>query len=909
MDIPPRFLRSRRVPRHRAQACVAQRRHGQQRHIRRRAIPLWALLVACVGLAMAAVPAGSTPSGASSLEPATSGGLASLDRALVRLSTHKRLLVIAAHPDDEDTTLLTWVARGLGGEAAYLSLSRGDGGQNLIGPEVGADLGLLRSQELLSARHIDGARQFFSRAYDFGFTRSIDETLERWPKEVLLEDTARVVRRFKPQVLMSIFPSSARAGHGQHWAAGLVAEEIFALAGDASAFPELDAEGLAPWPIDTFFRAAWFNPEAANVEIPLGTVDPWSGRSIFQIALASRSQHRCQDMGNLQPPGDATGRLTWQAGAGGPGQDVFAGIDTSLPAMAAGLAEGDAKRAVVAELARVETLARDARTHLSAVDFGVARGPVLEIVQRLRAARAHVPVEDPQASHVLALIDEKLAIAQEAAATAAEVIADAVTDRETVVPGGDIVVRSLFWNAGPGTVTAVDVEVESHAGWPLLDSSPAEPGRARFTTQLTDERALNIGIPADAAPTVPYFRQRPLEGDLYDWQGVAPEFKGEPFAPSPLRLRFTFEVDGVPLELMREVVYRARDQVYGEVRRPLRVVPGLEVRTEPSLLVWPTDRSSMALVVDIASNLDQPVSGRLELTVPEGWPAPDAVPFTIADPRGRVAVEVTLVAPEDPGTVRFDVGVAAVVGDTRYTNAYPLVDYEHIRPTPRPQPAAVTVSTIDLGLPNIGRVGYVPGASDRVGELLASVGLPIEFLDTAALTTGDLSVYDAIVIGPRAYEVNPVLAEANPRLLAYTRAGGLTVVQYQQYQFVRGEHAPFALDIHRPHDRVTDETAPVRLLVADHPAFQVPNALADGDWEGWVQERGLYFGGTWDEAWQPLLAMADPGGEEKQGSLLVAPVGEGTYVYTGLAFFRQLPAGVPGGYRLFANLLALGDND
>lgn len=877
-----------------------------------RAHTLSSLILGIVVTLLALTPSGSEAGepgrDVSALEPARSGGLAALDRALVRLSTHRRLLVIAAHPDDEDTSLLTWVARGLGGEAAYLSLSRGDGGQNLIGPELGVGLGVLRSRELLAAREIDGARQFFSRAYDFGYTRSLDETLRRWPEEVLLEDAARVVRRFKPQVLVAIFPATERAGHGQHWASAVVADQLVDAAGRAGAFPGLEADGLLPWDISTFYRAAWWNPEATTLELPLGTLEPWSGRSILQIALHSRSQHRCQDMGNLQPLGGANGRLTWQSGAGGPDGDLFGGIDTSLAAIAQLLPDGPTRATVATALAEVERLALGARSQLDARQPQATTTPLLAIVGKLRSARQAVgDAPEGSAQHVAALIDEKLDIAQEALAVAAQVLADAYTESETVVLGSQLETRSVFWNAGPLEVTGLEVEIVGEEGWNLVGSAPSEPDSSRFATEVTDERTLTVAVAAEARPTVPYFLDRPLDGDLYDWNDVPPDVRGEPFQPPPLRTRFVFELAGVPVALEREVIFRQRDQAFGEVRRPLRAVPALEITAEPAMVVWPlAAEGTPRLHLAIASNLGAAVRGRVEIDAPAGWPTPAPQPFSIAEPGGRTVLEIPLVPPTNlaPGRYAFDVAAIDSEG-RRYDHAYPLVDYEHIRPTALPRPARVSLAALDLKLPALERVGYVRGASDRVPEYLAAVGVPIELLDGEALATGNLSRYDAIVIGSRAYETVPALVRANPRLLDYTHGGGLLIVQYQQYQFARGGYAPHPLDIHRPHDRVTDETAPVRLLVPDHPVFHSPNELNEADWQGWVQERGLYFAGTWDDAYTPLLAMADPGGEEHQGALLVAPQGQGTYVYTGLAFFRQLPAGVPGAYRLLVNLLGL----
>jgi hypothetical protein len=426
---------------------------------------------------------------------------------------------------------------------------------------------------------------------------------------------------------------------------------------------------------------------------------------------------------------------------------------------------------------------------------------------------------------------------------------------------------------------------------------------------------LQPSVPAAAGPTVPYFLRRPMNGSLYDWSEAAPEVRGEPFEPALLVARCELSLDGVPVTLLREVVHRHRDQAVGEVRRPLRIVPRLEVAVSDNLLVWPTSRREPRhLQVTLTSHAAAPVHGRLEAAVEGGgkpWPAVRPLPFTLA-PGDDQVLDLTVAPPAALSPGRYNLKLAAVLdgpdddGSQRFDLAVPVIDYPHIRPTPQPAPAAVTISAADVKLPPLKRVGYVRGASDRVPEFLRQAGLPLELLGPKDLTEGDLGRYDAIVLGSRAYETDPALSHANRRLLDYARDGGLVIVQYQQYPFIEGRFAPFTLDIARPHDRITDETAAVTLLDPANPVFHTPNEIGAADWDGWVQERGLYFAHTWDPSYKPLLAMADPGGQPLQGGLLVAPVGKGTYVYTGLAFFRQLPSGIPGAYRLFANLLALG---
>jgi hypothetical protein len=354
------------------------------------------------------------------------------------------------------------------------------------------------------------------------------------------------------------------------------------------------------------------------------------------------------------------------------------------------------------------------------------------------------------------------------------------------------------------------------------------------------------------------------------------------------------------------VVHRHRDQALGEIRRPLRVVPKVEVGLMDELLVWPVaQKESRKLHVTLTSHAPQAVRGRLTASVEKGWTPVEPVPFSLEPGEERV-VDLTLKPSAGLIPFRYRVRITAVLEDgAELSQSAPVIDYPHIRATPHPEPAEVAISVADVKLPPLKKVGYVRGASDRVPQFLVQVGVPLELLNPQTLLEGDLTRYDAILIGSRAYETDPALARANPRLLDYARNGGLLIVQYQQYPFTEGKFAPFPLEIARPHDRVTDETAPVTLLDPAHPVFTIPNRIGPRDWEGWVQERGLYFLHTWDPAYTPLLAMTDPGQPEMRGGLLVAQLGKGHYVYTGLAFFRQLPAGVPGAYRLLANLLAL----
>ncbi|HKF44918.1 MAG TPA: PIG-L family deacetylase [Thermoanaerobaculia bacterium] len=849
---------------------------------------------------------GVSPPG-TALPPPATGGVGALDLLLAKLSTHRRLLVVAAHPDDEDTALLTLVARGQGGEAAYLSLSRGDGGQNLIGPELSEGLGVIRTRELEAARKLDGARQYFTRAYDFGYSKSVEEAFRLWPRQEVLKDAVRVIRRFRPQVIDHIFSGTPRDGHGQHQESALIAHDAFQAAGDPSAFPELASEGLTPWQPAALYRSTRFlDRDATTVVLSTSGIDSTSGKSYQQIAVASRSLHRSQGTGALQVIGPNETRAAYVAGAGGPQvKDLFGAVDTSLPGIAAEIGEAGRRKRIEDRLRTVQKLAEETRRQLAPTTIPAALAPLSAILEELRAAKALASEAGEKPSGVTMLLDEKIRAAEGAMAIAAGAMVDALSERETAVAGESLAITVSAWNAGGQAleVRKVELATPSWASWRV--PSAEEPAKGLDPGKL-EEWKLSAGPPAGAAPSVPYFLRRPLAGDLYDWSDTPPPVRGEPFEAPLLTAVVTLAVKGTPFRVEREVTYRYRDEAFGEVRHALRVVPKVELTVEPDLLVWPVARKEpRSLDVTLSSNSPDAVSGSVVADVPPGWAAPAGREFRLEKRGDRAFVRLDLTPPAQARTGRWPVSIRAVLpGGEKLEGRIDLIDYEHIRPTPMPKSSAVSLTALDLKLPPLKRVGYVRGASDRVPEALKAVGVPIEEISARELEHGDLSRYDAIVIGPRAYETEPALVASNERVLDYARGGGLVVVQYQQSVFTERGFAPEKLEITRPFDRVTDETAPVKLLDPTHPIVTTPNRIGEADWDGWVQERGLYFANTWAPAYTPLLGMADPGETEKRGSLLAARVGKGRYVYTALAFFRELPAGVPGAYRLFANLLA-----
>jgi LmbE family N-acetylglucosaminyl deacetylase len=824
-----------------------------------------------VGFAACLAAASASGLRAQPLAPAGTGGLIALDRALRGLDQNKRVLVLGAHPDDEDNELVTFLSRGTGAEAAYLSLSRGEGGQNIIGSELGEALGLLRSEELLAARGVDGAHQYFTRAFDFGFSKTLDETLRFWPHDTLLVDVLRVIRRFRPQVVVSIFSGTPRDGHGQHQAAGVVAREAVELLRDST------------WGPRKLYRTARFDTSGTTVVLASGVLDPAVGQSYHQLAMASRSFHRSQEMGRFQDIGASTSRLALVedfTGTSAP-RGVFAGVDTSL-------APG---------LARYAALVDSARRVLTPRDPGRIIPLLAEALVELRTA---APPE---------FRAKKEPVLEEALATAAGVVADAISDDGRVVGGEQFSVTTSLWGAG-GIEAHLDTAIiEAPAGWLVgaatAIAAPTAGGPFSASARGVVARRFAVTVPADAPLSEPYFLARPRVGEVYDWSGAPEEIQGEPFQPPPLVARLETTIAGTPVTLRREVSYRYNDGALGEIRRPLVVVPAVGVEISPSEMVWPVTASGARTVtVTLTNGRRQRVAGSVRLDGPPQFPEADTQLYELDGEDTRRSFTFELRPPRGIMPGRYVVRAAVTVGDASLDRASELVSYPHIRPVAFVRRAALAIEMADLALPRLARVGYVRGAADMVPEALQAVGVPLVLLSADDLEKGNLAQYDVIVIGSRAYETEPALWTSNGRLPDYARQGGRLIVQYQQYGFVRGNGAPFPLTIASPHDRVTDETAPVTVLDWSSPLFRTPNQISSRDWDGWVQERGLYFARTWAPEYRPMLQMGDAG-EQLRGGLLVAPLGRGLYVYTGLSFFRQLPAGVPGAYRLFANLLAL----
>ncbi len=808
--------------------------------------------------------------------PAETPNAAEIRLALAKLNVVGGVLYVAAHPDDENTAFLAWASREKLVDAGYLSMTRGDGGQNLIGTEAGELMGVLRTQELLAARRLDGAKQFFSRAIDFGYSKNPEETLGIWGREQVLADTVRVIRTFRPDVIVTRFPTTGEGGHGHHTASALLAEEAFRAAGDPSRFPE-QLRALTPWqPKRLLWNVFRFGGDAPRKQVPgqvtadLGAFNALLGRSYTEIAALSRSMHKSQGFGSAERRG------TW--------------LNDFKPIL------GDAPKADLFEGVDI-TWAR----------YG-ARGE--EIGKLLRKAEETFRPMDPAAS-VPALAEAWTAIGRIAGSDpllarkrgdVTEVIraclglwVEAIASEPSAAPGASLKVATMILNRSsrPATLESVSVTYAEAAG---------AGGALAANEPLRREIALTL--PGNVPTTQPYWlRERPGKG-LFTV--TDPSLIGLPENPPPLVARFTVSVAGASIPFEAPVVFRRTDPVKGEIYRPFVITPPVMATFDEKVYAF---GSAQPKKVRVTLTSGGATVGVLRLRTEAGFSAsPAEVPFAFTA-RGEERTLVFTVTPpsgaaEAKATAAATIAAEAVVNGKVFSKGVVRVDYPHIPLQTLFPPAEARVLRLDVKAPQA-PVGYVMGSGDEVPDALRQMGYTVTLLSDDELENGDLSRYAAIVTGIRAYNTRPRLKLAEARLMDYVERGGTVVAQYNTTgDLVTEQLGPYPFKLSR--DRVTVEEAPVRFLSPSSSLLTFPNRLTPADFDGWVQERGLYFPGTWDPRYETVIESHDPGESEKPGGLLFAKHGRGAFVYTGYAFFRQLPAGVPGAYRLFVNLVSAG---
>ncbi len=841
-------------------------------------------------------------------------GAAGLTQLLERLQTTASALHTGAHPDDEDSAFLARTARGDHARVAYLSLNRGEGGQNIIGPELFDALGVIRTEELLQARRLDGGEQFFTRTFDYGFSKSRDEAAAKWNEREVLGDMVRVIRMFRPLIIYSRFSGTAADGHGQHQLAGYLTPQAFTAAADPTQFPEQITEGLRPWQARKLYRGVGFRADPANaptMQVQTGIVDPVIGRSYGEIAAEGRSQHKSQEMGSIEPRGPSTSGLRLvdsRVPAAAAEQSVFDGIDVSIPGLAAlaGLPPGT----LASELQAIDAAAKQA---LADYDPRAPERIVPALAAGLRATRearqalAAAPLAAAAAADADFLLSFKERDFSEAVVRAAGVDVDPLADDETVVQGGTLAVDIRTFIVDPSTVSITSATLRAPDGW-TVDAFTAQAGRddSPFNRRETPTNSARyrVRVPADAPLTQPYFVVQPRQGDNYQWPADAP--LGLPFDPPLLTATVSMNVAGMPVSVTRPVQYRIGDRISGELRREVNVVPLVTVGVDTRLLIVPTGRVAhrQRLVVRAMSFSGEAVTGSLRLRVPQGWTAsPAEAPFTLTSKGDKTAVSFDVTAPATRSAGNFDITAEAIVNGAAFARDVQVVSYPHIQTHRFYTPARVNAEVLDLQVAPV-QVGYIMGSGDQVPDALRRIGVDVTLISEEMLATGDLSRFDTIVVGIRASEARPEFVANNARLIQYMERGGTLIVQYQQGEYEARNLPPYPAQA-PSNSRVTDETAPVTILAPQHPVFTFPNRITEADFRGWVQERNLYSFVTFDARYTPLLESHDPGEPPQRGGQVYAQVGRGQYVYTSYAWFRQLPAGVPGAYRQFANLISL----
>ena len=866
---------------------------------------------------------------AQSLEGTGTGAVA-VGLLLRQLDGVKRVLMIGAHPDDEDTSLLTTLDRGWGAETAYLSLTRGDGGQNVIGPELWEGLGVVRTGELDAARELDGAAQFFTRAFDYGFSKSAEEALTFWPREELLADVVWVIRRFRPHVVVSVWSGTPRDGHGQHQASGIIAREAFEAAGDPRRFTEQLAYGVEAWAPDKYYVSNRFGgrgggPEGEPLRIETGRLDPLLGRSLFQLSMESRSQHRSQDMGSPEPLGPAaTGVALVESRVPGGEQGFFAGVDTTLVGLTAGLRDPDPDRARgELGLIRGRRQLEDYRAAVQRAQEDVGLDPsgivddLADALRSLRGAREDLaPIQDRELHQVLERREE---LAMRAFAAAAGITLDVRASDDLIVPGQTVRVDVHLWNGGELALREPRVELGAPAGWTAVPSEVVELADGSVPPGGLATWSFDVTVPEDADPSELYYLEQEREGAWYEWP-EEPEVWGLSRDPVTLTAAAEFLVGTVdppgniveidreetPIELERGWRYVDVDPTRGEYEKRVLIVPEVSVQVAPAGLVWPSSsREPRSLAVVVRNEADGGSSGEVVIEPPSGWSVTPAVqPFSLDEAGAERTLTFTVRPSGAPSAGQHVFAAAARTADGRvYREGYALIDYEHIERAALYSAAEARVTVVPVAVAANLRVGYVMGSGDDGPEAIRQLGVDVVLLDESRVRAGDFAGFDVIVLGVRAEETRADLRAASGQLRDFVRQGGVMISQYNRGPL--GSIAPLPLEVGRGAPRVADETAPVRILDPSAPVFTTPNRIGPADFEGWVQERGLYFASEWDGAYVPLLELNDPGEPPARGSLLVVSEGEGLFVYAALSFFRQWTEGVPGAYRLFANLLSL----
>jgi LmbE family N-acetylglucosaminyl deacetylase len=849
-------------------------------------------------------------------------GATGLALALRKLGAGATFMHITAHPDDEDNGLLMMMSRGRGLRTALLTVTRGDGGQNQIGTELEEALGVLRSAELMAVHRIDGAEQYFTRAYEFGYSFSVEETFEKWGKEEVLADVVRIIRTVRPDVIVSL-PLAGEGGGQHHQASGRLAKEAFRAAADPDRFPEQIRAGLRPWqPVKLYSRHWILRREDRDKPDPPGTVpmntgqyDPILGLSYYQLGLQARANHLCQRIGQLRGlPGEHLSKWVPQDSlvpVSGGETDLFDGVPQGLDRLKLFLNNETSQTATILrqDLAELEAQVDRANSAYDAKAPWNTLEPLregLETVRRLRRNLASGGLSGEAGYELEHRLSSKEKSFAQAIALAHGLALDAIANRREIVPGGELEVKVRVTNRSPVPVDVTSVALDIPDGW-KQETEGETSGRLGDNAKL--EVAFEVVVGSDAKPDRPYWvRNRAV--DRYDI--IRPEHLGLPFAPAAISARVTFRSGSVDLSIEKPVQHRYPGRWVGtEKQDRVAVLPKISLALSPKVIVVPVgardsrNRARTASVAVLYKGTEE-ATGSLRLKVPGGWTvSPQNAPIHFQREDEAATLKFELTPPESLEPGRYEVEAVATLDGREYSEGFQRIAYHHIQSRYLFRAARATIQVLDVRVAPV-RVGYIMGVGDEVAEAVRQLGADLVMLDEKDLAEGDLSQFNLIITGIRAYFNRTDLRAYNERLLEYVEKGGTMIVLYNRQEWDDAQWGPYPAKYSRT--RITVEEAPVRILEPTHPLFNFPNRITEDDWKEWVQERGTYFLGERDERYRDLLASEDPweyNAGEKRGMLVEARYGKGRWIYVGLTLFRQLPAGVPDAYKFFANLLSL----
>jgi LmbE family N-acetylglucosaminyl deacetylase len=794
-----------------------------------------------------------------------------------KLKTIGTALYIAAHPDDENTRMISHLNNDRKVRTIYLSLTRGDGGQNLIGPELGSKLGLIRTQELLAARKIDGGEQFFSRANDFGYSKTPEETLEIWEDDEVLADVVWAIRKFKPDVIINRFNHErTRRTHGHHTASAMLSYEAFDLAGDPTKFPEQLAL-VEPWsPSRLYFNTSWWfygsrekfeeADKSRMAMVDVGAYYPAMGTSNNEISSRSRSMHKCQGFGSELSRGTQNEYLQLLKGdLPANKDDIFDAIDLDWTRLEGGQPVNQKIEAIL-ENFRVDD-------------------PSLIVSELLELKKLMNEVQDDHWRNI------KMKDLDNIIMDCMGLFVSATTRQEVLVAGS-----TFDWEFEAINRSKMHVTIDSVVAYGIsldtllaIELKPNEGNELKLSSQIQT-----------SIPTNPYWLNEMASLGMYHVEDR--KMIGQPENHPSHFLKVFLNVEGQTIDYLAPLISKRVDPVKGEIINSLPISSGLSLKIDQELTLFkPSERKKISVTVSGKANIHK---GTLRISSPEGWSvSPDSITFNIHEDEIK-RFDFWLHSPTQGG--EGFIKASCQVGDQHFSKSETIIAYDHIPYQQVIEPAQARVLCTEIIFPG-GRVGYIVGAGDQVPASLEQVGYRVDILDPENLSAVQLQSYDAIIVGIRAFNTVPSLKNSNKVLFDYAYNGGTVVVQYNtRHRLVTEQLAPYDLKLSR--DRVTLESSEVSILLPEHRVLNEPNKISLDDFDNWVQERGLYFPGEWSDNFEAPISMNDPGEAPLAGSLLIAKHGQGHYVYTSISWFRELPAGVEGAYRIFANILSLGHN-